>query len=56
MVRIRHFEFCCCLQGVEPTLDRFRACYQFQCNLGLYYFTTCGAKKLLINPPKSYHD
>ncbi|KAM0035610.1 hypothetical protein Hdeb2414_s0015g00448381 [Helianthus debilis subsp. tardiflorus] len=56
MVKIRHFEFVCRSQGQEPTIDKFRAFYQLIQNLGFYYFGLRGAKKILINPPKSFHD
>ncbi|KAF5788517.1 hypothetical protein HanRHA438_Chr10g0478771 [Helianthus annuus] len=56
MVRIHHFEFACRSQEGEPTVERFRAFYQLQNNLGFYSFATHDSKKLLINPPKSYHD
>ncbi|KAF5781563.1 hypothetical protein HanRHA438_Chr11g0497671 [Helianthus annuus] len=56
MVRIRHFEFCLRSQGEEPTIEKFRAFYRLQSNLGFYSFATRGCKRLLINPPKSFHD
>ncbi|MFS7982523.1 hypothetical protein Hanom_Chr10g00964031 [Helianthus anomalus] len=56
MVWIHHFEFACRSQGVEPTVEWFRAFYQLQNNLGFYSFATHDSKRLLINPPKSYHD
>ncbi|KAJ0540800.1 hypothetical protein HanRHA438_Chr09g0377351 [Helianthus annuus] len=56
MVRVRHFEFCLHSQGEEPTVDKFYAFYQLQSNPGFFSFATRGSKKLLINPPKSFHD
>ncbi|KAM0041622.1 hypothetical protein Hdeb2414_s0011g00368411 [Helianthus debilis subsp. tardiflorus] len=56
MVRIRHIEFVCRSQGQEPSVEKFRAFYQFKSNLGFYSFVIRSSKKILINPPKSYHD
>ncbi|KAM0045989.1 hypothetical protein Hdeb2414_s0009g00310451 [Helianthus debilis subsp. tardiflorus] len=57
MVRVRHYVFTCRSQGQDPTVERFRVFYQLQCNLGFYSFASRDAtKKILINPPKSYHD
>ncbi|KAJ0561286.1 hypothetical protein HanHA300_Chr06g0221181 [Helianthus annuus] len=56
MVRIRHFEFICRSQGLEPSVDKFRVFYQLIRNMGFYSFAQHGAKKILINPPKSFHD
>ncbi|KAF5760103.1 hypothetical protein HanXRQr2_Chr16g0749361 [Helianthus annuus] len=57
MVRFRHFEFLCRSHDVEPTVERFRAFYQLIRNMGFYSFGNRGfAKKILLNPPKSFHD
>ncbi|KAM0005875.1 hypothetical protein Hdeb2414_s0194g00829191 [Helianthus debilis subsp. tardiflorus] len=56
MVRIQHFEFVCRSQSEEPTVDKFRVFYQLQSNLGFFSFALCGVKKILISPPKSFHD
>ncbi|KAJ0702794.1 hypothetical protein HanPI659440_Chr14g0543701 [Helianthus annuus] len=56
MVRIRHFEFICRSQGLEPSVDKFRVFYQLIRNMGFYSFALRDAKKILINPPKSFHD
>ncbi|KAJ0494470.1 hypothetical protein HanPSC8_Chr12g0533231 [Helianthus annuus] len=57
MVRVRHFEFFCRSHDVEPTVERFRAFYQLIRNMGFYSFAIWGsAKKILLNPPKSFHD
>ncbi|KAJ0502061.1 hypothetical protein HanRHA438_Chr11g0510411 [Helianthus annuus] len=56
MVQIRHFEFVCQSQGEEPTVEKFRALYQLQSNLGFFSFAIRSSKKILINPPRSYHD
>ncbi|KAJ0614312.1 hypothetical protein HanIR_Chr02g0061031 [Helianthus annuus] len=56
MVRIRHFEFVCRSQGLEPSADKFRVFYQLIRNMGFYSFAQREAKKILINPPKSFHD
>ncbi|KAJ0677320.1 hypothetical protein HanRHA438_Chr12g0539421 [Helianthus annuus] len=57
MVRVRHFEFLCRSQGMEPTVEKFRAFYQLIRNIGFYSFGNRGvAKKILISPPKSFHD
>ncbi|KAJ0850767.1 hypothetical protein HanPSC8_Chr13g0584681 [Helianthus annuus] len=57
MVRVRHFEFLCHSHGVEPSVDKFRAFYQLQRTMGFFSFASRGAeKKILLNPPKSFHD
>ncbi|KAF5781226.1 hypothetical protein HanXRQr2_Chr11g0480991 [Helianthus annuus] len=56
MVRMRHFEFVCRSQGEEPTVDKFRIFYQLQSNMGFFSFALCAAKKILISPPKSFHE
>ncbi|MFS8034043.1 hypothetical protein Hanom_Chr17g01576581 [Helianthus anomalus] len=40
MVRVKRFEFLCRSQGLEPTVEKNR----------------CAAKKILISPPKSFHE
>ncbi|MFS7937931.1 hypothetical protein Hanom_Chr05g00433551 [Helianthus anomalus] len=56
MVRVRHFEFVCRSQGEEPTIEKFRVFYQLQGNMGFFSFALRNAKKILISPPKSFHD
>ncbi|KAJ0457042.1 hypothetical protein HanIR_Chr15g0769341 [Helianthus annuus] len=57
MVRVRHFEFLCQSHGIEPTVEKFRAFYQLQRTMGFFSFASRGAaKKILLNPPKSFHD
>ncbi|MFS7921136.1 hypothetical protein Hanom_Chr03g00233181 [Helianthus anomalus] len=57
MVRVRHFEFLCRSHGIEPTVEKFRAFYQLQQTMGFFSFASRGAaKKILLNPPKSFHD
>ncbi|KAJ0455180.1 hypothetical protein HanIR_Chr15g0748291 [Helianthus annuus] len=57
MVRVRHFEFLCRSHDIEPTVERFRAFYQLIRNMGFYSFASRGAaNKILLNPPKSFHD
>ncbi|KAJ0921810.1 hypothetical protein HanPSC8_Chr05g0196001 [Helianthus annuus] len=57
MVRVRHFEFLCHSHGIEPSVDKFRAFYQLQRTMGFFSFASRGAaKKILLNPPKSFHD
>ncbi|KAJ0693802.1 hypothetical protein HanPI659440_Chr15g0601421 [Helianthus annuus] len=57
MVRVRHFEFLCRSQGMEPTVEKFRAFYQLIRNIGFYSFGNRGAaKKILTGLPKSFHD
>ncbi|MFS7954174.1 hypothetical protein Hanom_Chr07g00627191 [Helianthus anomalus] len=42
---------------VGEILSYYKVFYQLKCNLGFYSFTSRGAaKKILISPPKSYHD
>ncbi|KAF5795709.1 hypothetical protein HanRHA438_Chr08g0354381 [Helianthus annuus] len=57
MLRVRHFEFLCRSQGMEPIVERFRAFYQLIRNIGFYSSSNRGvAKKILIGPPKSFHN
>ncbi|KAF5806188.1 hypothetical protein HanRHA438_Chr05g0227561 [Helianthus annuus] len=57
MVRVRHFEFLCRDHDIEPTVERFRVFYQLIQNMGFYSFgSRGGAKKILLNPPKNFHD
>ncbi|KAJ0641020.1 hypothetical protein HanLR1_Chr16g0622381 [Helianthus annuus] len=57
MVRVRHFEFLCRSHGIEPTVEKFRVFYQLIRNIEFYSFGNRGsAKKILLNPPKSFHD
>ncbi|KAJ0493652.1 hypothetical protein HanIR_Chr12g0588561 [Helianthus annuus] len=57
MVRVRHFEFLCRSHDIEPTVERFKAFYQLIRNMGFYSFGNQGStKKILLNPPKSFHD
>ncbi|KAM0003012.1 hypothetical protein Hdeb2414_s0304g00861411 [Helianthus debilis subsp. tardiflorus] len=57
MVRVRHFEFLCRAHDIEPMVERFRVFYQLIRNLGFFSFGSRGlAKKILLNPPKSFHD
>ncbi|MFS7984002.1 hypothetical protein Hanom_Chr11g00981381 [Helianthus anomalus] len=57
MVRVRHFEFACRSHGIESTVEKFRVFYQLIRNIGFYSFSNRGfAKKILLNPPKSFHD
>ncbi|MFS7970093.1 hypothetical protein Hanom_Chr09g00816931 [Helianthus anomalus] len=57
MVRVRHFEFLCRAHGIEPTVEKFRSFYQLQRTMGFFSFASRGAaKKILLNPPKSFHD
>ncbi|KAM0000854.1 hypothetical protein Hdeb2414_s0005g00161661 [Helianthus debilis subsp. tardiflorus] len=57
MGRIRHFEFLCRSMDIEPTVNRFRVFYQMHCSQGFYSFAQgASAKKILSNPPKSFHD
>ncbi|KAM0035403.1 hypothetical protein Hdeb2414_s0015g00445971 [Helianthus debilis subsp. tardiflorus] len=42
---------------MEPTVEKFLAFYQLISNIGFYSFDNRGvAKKILISPPKSFHD
>ncbi|MFS7960450.1 hypothetical protein Hanom_Chr08g00703291 [Helianthus anomalus] len=56
IVRVRNFEFVCQSQGEEPTVNKFRAFYQLQSNMGFFAFALRSTKKILINPPKSFHN
>ncbi|MFS7939796.1 hypothetical protein Hanom_Chr05g00456191 [Helianthus anomalus] len=57
MVRVRHFEFVCRSMHIEPTIPRFRVFHQMHCTQGFYSFVQrASAKKILLNPPKSFHD
>ncbi|MFS7920224.1 hypothetical protein Hanom_Chr03g00221911 [Helianthus anomalus] len=56
MARIRHFEFICISQGLEPSVDIFRVFNQLIRTMGFYSFALRNVKKILINSPKSFHD
>ncbi|KAJ0694353.1 hypothetical protein HanPI659440_Chr15g0607801 [Helianthus annuus] len=57
MVRVRHFKFLYRSQGMEPTVEKFQTFYQLIRNIGFYSFGNRGAaKKILMGPPKSFHD
>ncbi|KAJ0546494.1 hypothetical protein HanIR_Chr08g0361651 [Helianthus annuus] len=57
MVRVRHFEFVCRTMNIEPTVPRFRVFHQMHCTQGFYSFVQrASAKKILLNPQKSFHD
>uniref|UniRef100_A0A251RMQ0 Putative transposase (Putative), gypsy type n=1 Tax=Helianthus annuus TaxID=4232 RepID=A0A251RMQ0_HELAN len=57
MVRVRHFEFVCRTMHIEPTVPRFRVFHQMHCTQGFYSFVQrASAKKILLHPPKSFHD
>ncbi|MFS7936670.1 hypothetical protein Hanom_Chr05g00418521 [Helianthus anomalus] len=57
MVWVRHFEFLCRAHDIEPIVKKFRVFYQLIRNMGFYSFSNRGAaKKILLNPPKSFHD
>ncbi|KAJ0702453.1 hypothetical protein HanPI659440_Chr14g0529691 [Helianthus annuus] len=57
MVRVRHFEFVCRTMHVEPTVPRFRVFHQMHYTQGFYSFVQrASAKKILHQPPKSFHD
>ncbi|KAM0056585.1 hypothetical protein Hdeb2414_s0006g00220101 [Helianthus debilis subsp. tardiflorus] len=57
MVRVRHFEFVCRTMYVEPTVSRLRVFHQMHCTQGFYSFVQrASAKKILHQPPKSFHD
>ncbi|KAJ0786079.1 hypothetical protein HanOQP8_Chr02g0051011 [Helianthus annuus] len=43
--------------NIEPMVPRFRVFDQMHCSQGFYSFVQRGsAKKILLNPPKSFHD
>ncbi|KAM0038201.1 hypothetical protein Hdeb2414_s0013g00412091 [Helianthus debilis subsp. tardiflorus] len=57
MVRVRHFEFLCRSHDIEPTMEKFMVFYLLIRNMGFYSFGNQGsAKKILLNPPKSFHN
>ncbi|MFS7946953.1 hypothetical protein Hanom_Chr06g00542371 [Helianthus anomalus] len=57
MVRVRHFEFVCRTMHIEPTVTRFRVFHQMHCSQGFYSFMQrASTKKILLQPPKSFHD
>ncbi|KAJ0575917.1 hypothetical protein HanPSC8_Chr05g0195011 [Helianthus annuus] len=57
IVRVRHFEFVCRTMHIEPTVPRFRVFHQMHCSQGFYSFMQrASAKKILLQPPKSFHD
>ncbi|MFS7945428.1 hypothetical protein Hanom_Chr06g00524181 [Helianthus anomalus] len=57
MVRVRHFGFVCRTMHIEPTVTRFRVFHQMHCSQGFNSFMQrASAKKILLQPPKSFHD
>ncbi|KAM0038561.1 hypothetical protein Hdeb2414_s0013g00416331 [Helianthus debilis subsp. tardiflorus] len=57
MVRVHHFEFVFRLMHMEPTVNHFRVFHQMYCSQGFYSFVKrASAKKILLQPPKSFHD
>ncbi|KAJ0448175.1 hypothetical protein HanLR1_Chr17g0672301 [Helianthus annuus] len=57
MVRIRDFEFLCRSMHIESMVNRFRVFYQMHRSQGFYSFAQrASAKKILSNPPKSFHE
>ncbi|KAF5795006.1 hypothetical protein HanRHA438_Chr08g0346071 [Helianthus annuus] len=57
IVRVRHFEFVCRGMHIEPTVNRFRVFHQMHYSQGFYSFIQrASAKKILLNPPKSFQD
>ncbi|MFS8008043.1 hypothetical protein Hanom_Chr14g01268041 [Helianthus anomalus] len=57
MVRVHHFEFVCHTMHIEPSVPRFRVFHQTHCSQGFYSFMQrASAKKILLQPPKSFHD
>ncbi|KAM0007766.1 hypothetical protein Hdeb2414_s0011g00373941 [Helianthus debilis subsp. tardiflorus] len=56
MVRICHFEFVCRSQGLETAVEKFRVSYQLISTMGFFSFALRNMKKILINPPKSFHE
>ncbi|KAJ0734464.1 hypothetical protein HanPI659440_Chr11g0420401 [Helianthus annuus] len=57
MVRVRYFEFLCRSMYIEPTVNRFRVLHQMHCSQGFYSFVQrASAKKILLHPPKTFHD
>ncbi|MFS8015158.1 hypothetical protein Hanom_Chr15g01353071 [Helianthus anomalus] len=57
MVRVRHFEFVCQSMHIESTVNRFRVFHQMHCSHGFYSTVQrASAKKILLQPPKSFHD
>ncbi|KAJ0578236.1 hypothetical protein HanIR_Chr05g0245091 [Helianthus annuus] len=57
MVRVRHFEFVCRTMRIELTVPRFHVFHKMHCSQGIYSFVQrASAKKILLQPPKSFHD
>ncbi|KAJ0692111.1 hypothetical protein HanPI659440_Chr15g0582311 [Helianthus annuus] len=57
MVQVHHFELVGRGMHIEPTVDRFRVFHQMHCSQGFYSFIQrASAKKILLIPPKSFHD
>ncbi|MFS8002805.1 hypothetical protein Hanom_Chr13g01206421 [Helianthus anomalus] len=54
MVKVRHFEFLCRSQGLEPLFAHFRVFYQLIRNMGFYSFALRNVKKILINTPQEF--
>ncbi|MFS7971158.1 hypothetical protein Hanom_Chr09g00829421 [Helianthus anomalus] len=57
IVRVSHFEFICRTMHIDPMVTRFRVFHQVHCSQGFYSFVQRAfAKKILLQPPKSFHD
>ncbi|KAM0026627.1 hypothetical protein Hdeb2414_s0020g00560281 [Helianthus debilis subsp. tardiflorus] len=57
MVRVRNFDFVCRTMHIEPTVPRFRVFHKMHYSQGFYSFVQrASAKKILLQPPKSFHD
>ncbi|KAF5810464.1 hypothetical protein HanXRQr2_Chr04g0169711 [Helianthus annuus] len=57
MVWVCHFEFVCGSMHIEPMVNCFRVFHQMHCSQGFYSFVQrASAKKILLQPPKSFHD
>ncbi|KAM0010592.1 hypothetical protein Hdeb2414_s0072g00774061 [Helianthus debilis subsp. tardiflorus] len=57
MVRVCHFEFVWRTMHIELTVPRFLVFHQMHCSQRFYSFVQRSyAKKILLQPPKSFHD
>ncbi|MFS7963163.1 hypothetical protein Hanom_Chr08g00734881 [Helianthus anomalus] len=50
MVRVRHFEFLCRSQGLEPSVEKFRAFYQLIRNMGFLHIWSSCCKENIDKP------
>ncbi|MFS7965959.1 hypothetical protein Hanom_Chr09g00768241 [Helianthus anomalus] len=53
---LHHYAFHISQLSPMPTVEKFRVFYGLISTLGFFCFVVRNVKKILINPPKSFHD